>query len=312
MEKEFKTYDEMISILEGRGISFNDDSDREYAKNVLSKSGYYNLVNGYNKLFLDLNDKNKYRQGTSLKEMYSLYSFDATLREIFFKYILIVETNVKSMISYSFSAVHGHKNYLIYSNFNTACRDAATKITALIADIERQIAGRVNDPAISHYVTNYGYVPLWVLNNILTFGTISKFYSLMQVSERQAVSRVLNIHDSELENALFYLTSVRNFCAHGNRLYCYRTKNPLFDSQFHSMMNIPKSKSGEYVMGKRDLFGAVIALKILLSHNDFRKMCGEIFNAIGRLDHKLSVLQRSDILNEMGFPSDWVKIYKKY
>ena len=36
----------------------------------------------------------------------------------------------------------------------------------------------------------YGYLPLWVLNNILTLGTISKFYSLMKQNERQTISKI--------------------------------------------------------------------------------------------------------------------------
>lgn len=308
MEKEFKTYDEMINLLERRGIIFSDESEKEYAKNVLSKVGYYNIINGYSKLFLEPTDPEKYKPGVTFREIHALYQFDASLRQIFFKYILILETNMKSLISYSFSKVHGHKNYLVYDNFNRKGKNNTEKIVSLIAEIEKQIAGRVKDPCISHYLATYGYIPLWVLNNILTFGTISKFYSLMKTEERQEISKPLGLHDFELENALFYLTSIRNFCAHGNRLYCYRTKNPLFDSYIHEKMKLKKGPGGEYSVGKRDLFAAMIALRKLLSHNDFRKLCGEIYIAIGALDKKLSVLKRSDILAEMGFPNNWRKV----
>ena len=62
----------------------------------------------------------------------------------------------------------------------------------------------------------YGYLPLWVLNNILTLGTISKFYSLMKQNERQTVSKIFRLSDNELESILTYVSSVRNFSAHGN------------------------------------------------------------------------------------------------
>jgi abortive infection bacteriophage resistance protein len=200
---------------------------------------------------------------------------------------------------------YGHCNYLLYNNFNTKCKDANSKITALIAEIQRQIAGRASDPSISHYLKEYGYIPLWVLNNILTLGTISKFYSLMKTPERQDVSRTFGIMDNELESELMYLSSVRNFCAHGNRLYCYRTKNPLIDTPLHNALSIEKDMNGNYKKGKRDLFAALIALKRLLSNNDYKRMSKEIYRAIGNLNKKLVILKQEDVLNEMGFPSNW-------
>lgn len=144
--------------------------------------------------------------------MRSMHSISLTeCYEIFFRYILEAETHVKSLISYYFSEAHGHKNYLVYTNFNTALRDSESKITSLIAEIQRQTATHSNDPSISHYLKTHGYIPLWVLNNILTLGTISKFYSLMLPQERQNISRCFNIMDKELESALTYISTVRNF-----------------------------------------------------------------------------------------------------
>lgn len=307
-EKSFKTWDELVEILIQRGIDITEASDYAYAKKVLEKNGYYNLINGYSKLFLDNPDESGqplYRSGTTMNEIHALYQFDRVLRNIFFRYILEVETNIKSLISYYFSEAHGHKNFLIYSNFNTALRDSNTKITSLIAEIQRQLSSKSTDPSIAHYLNRHGYVPLWVLNNVLTLGTISKFYSLMLPNERQNVSRHFGMMDNELENCLFYISNIRNFCAHGNRLYCYRTKHPLSNTSYHSELSIPTNAAGEYIYGKRDLFACLIALKRLLSHNDYKRMVKEIFRAIGTLDHKLSVLSREEILNEMGFPSNW-------
>lgn len=305
-EKVFKTLDQLVELLKSRGVDIPDDAEADYAKRVLEKHGYYNLINGYNKLFLDTSsDTVKYRKGTSMHEINALYQFDRVLRSIFFRYILEVETHIKSLISYYFSQAHGHKNYLIYTNFNTALRDSEVKITNLIAEIQKQTAGRSSDPSISHYLKIHGYIPLWVLNNILTLGTISKFYSLMLPTERQSVSRQFKMMDNELENSLLYISTVRNFCAHGNRLYCFRTKSPLSTTKFHSALGIAQNPNGEYLQGKRDLFACFIALKRLLSKNDFKRMSKELNTAILTLDKKLSLLNLKDILNEMGFPSNW-------
>lgn len=305
-EKVFKTLDELVNILKTRGMDIPDASERDYAKRVLEKHGYYNLINGYNKLFLvDKPDAVLYKPGTTMHEINALYQFDRVLRNIFFRYILEVETNIKSLISYYFSEAHGHKNYLIFTNFNTSLRDSHAKITNLIAEIQRQTANRSSDPSIAHYLKTHGYIPLWVLNNILTLGTISKFYSLMLPSERQSVSKHFKIMDNELENALLYISVVRNFCAHGNRLYCFRTKSPLMSTKYHEKLKITQNSTGEYLQGKRDLFACLIALKRLLSNNDFKRMSKELYRALGTLDKKLELLSQKNILDEMGFPENW-------
>lgn len=52
MDKVFKTHDELISLLVSRGVDISTPEHRSFAKKVLQHEGYYNLINGYNKLFL--------------------------------------------------------------------------------------------------------------------------------------------------------------------------------------------------------------------------------------------------------------------
>lgn len=302
-EKDFKTYDEQINILVSRGIQIVTPEDKSFAKKTLQREGYYNLINGYKKLFLS--DTDLYKPGTTLQEIYALYSFDKKLREIFLQNILHLETNIKSLIAYYFPQSHSESNYLIYGNFDTSKRDAYKNIPELIAEIQRQIANRCSDPSITHYLQRYGYIPLWVLNNILTFGTISKFYSLMLQPERQSISKIFHLSDNELESILFYISSVRNFCAHGNRIYCYRSKRPLGSMQLHKDLHIPLSDSNEYTYGKRDLFAVMIALKATLSKTEFRRMIKDVDLAIRNTCRNFKVLSQEELLAEMGFPTDW-------
>lgn len=309
MDKVFKTYDEQIAILSSRGIDLSTSEKRSFAKKTLQHFGYYNLINGYKKPFIrdDITTQEIYKDGTTVNEIRALYEFDDRLRKIFLKYILIVETNLKNLIAYSFSQVHGHENYLIYSNFNTNMRDANRHIMDVIADIQKQISFHTGDPCISHYLKSYGYIPLWVLNSILTLGTVSKFYKIMNQQERQNVSKPFKIMDNELENILMYITPIRNFCAHNNRLYCYRTKNPLTDMAVHVALNIPKTPDGkqEYEYGKRDLFAVMIALKPLLPNLQYKKLIKELSNSLNIFRKNMVVLQEKELLNMMGFPENW-------
>lgn len=287
MDKPFRTIDELISLLDERGISFDKPGSKSEAKKKLQRIGYYNLINGYSRLFLDDVANTIYKPGTTIEEIYNLYFFDQKLRECLLHYILPIETNIKSLIAYYFPMHHRENNYLIYTNFDSSKKDSNKQITELISEIQRQIASRSNDPSIKHYLTKYGYVPIWVLNNILTFGTISKMYSLMNQSERQDISKTFHIPDNELESSLFYLSSIRNFCAHGNRIYCYRSKRPYINNNLHTKMNIPKSDNLEYKYGKRDLFAVTLILKKLLSKSEYRKFIKQIDIALKNLENTL-------------------------
>lgn len=308
-EKIFISYDDMIALLVSRGVTISSPEQKSYAKKRLQHEGYYNLINGYKPLFLkektSPEDDDCYKPGTTVNEIYSLYNFDRRLRAIFLRSVLAIETNIKSLISYTFSENHGHDNYLIYKNFDTSRRDSNKNITALISEIQRQIASRYSDPSISHYLKRHGYIPLWVLNNILTLGTISKFYSLMKQQERQEIARIFHVSDAELESFLFYLSKIRNFCAHGNRLYCFKSKNPISTVDLHNLLGLQQNEKQQYIQGKSDLFAAMIVFKLLLSKSDFKRLVKSVNHELDNLRKNLSVLSEQDVLDEMGFPADW-------
>lgn len=72
---------------------------------------------------------------------------------------------------------------------------------------------------ISHYMLEYGYVPLWVLVNALTLGSISKFYSYLSQKDQNDIGRRFLLKPDEMNSVLQVLTIFRNACAHDERLY---------------------------------------------------------------------------------------------
>ena len=70
-------------------------SNKEYAKKILLKIGYFPLINGYKEIFKEPIN-NQFQKGTSFEDIYELYDFDNDLRNIFIKYILLEERNIKS------------------------------------------------------------------------------------------------------------------------------------------------------------------------------------------------------------------------
>ena len=117
MKKEFKNLNEQIEILKQKGLIINNP---EYAKDVLFRENYF-FLNGYRLLFMKSNVDRRYVDGATFEELYSMFLFDRELRNILFKNILIIENNIKSIISYQLSLKYGYreKEYLVPKNFTS-------------------------------------------------------------------------------------------------------------------------------------------------------------------------------------------------
>ena len=104
-KKEFRTLDEQIDILKSKDLVINDVDE---VKDVLLRENYF-FINGYRYLFFDKNKNRKFISGTRFEELYSAFLFDRNIRNIMFKNLLVVENNIKSIISYQLSKKYGFK-----------------------------------------------------------------------------------------------------------------------------------------------------------------------------------------------------------
>lgn len=308
MEKIFKTIDEQIEILKSRNIII-DDYDKAYK--ILSKNNYYYLINGYKDLFIDRASKEeKYIKNTKLEEIYALYEFDKDLKINFLKYLLLIENEIDSYIAYEFSKVYGHKNYLIPNNF-TNLNFKNNLIDKFINDVNLEIKYQYknSNEMIVHYINKYKYVPLWVLVRVLSFGKISRFYSLMKPKEQNTISKKYNLRINEFKIILHNLTLVRNICAHDEKLYDIKLKNRISNNIYHKKLKI-ESKNGNYKCATRDLFSIIIALKLLLEEEQFYKFYTEIIKSIEILKKQLITITLDKVMYRMGFPKNYKRLLK--
>ena len=308
MEKVFKTIYEQIEILKSRNIVI-DDYNKAYK--LLSKNNYYYLINGYKDLFLDVTSKEeKYINNTRLEEIYALYKYDKNIKNIFLKYILQIENEVDTYVAYEFSKSYGHKNYLISKNFNNS-NSKKSLIEKFIKDVnlEIQYQYKNSNEMIIHYLDNYNYVPLWVLVRILSFGKVSRFYSLMKSKEQNAISKKYNLRIKQFSVILHNLTLARNICAHDEKLYDIKMKNRISSTIYHKKLKI-ENENGNYKYATRDLFSIVIVLKILLEKEQFSPFYTEIINSIHMLEKELKAISIDKVLYKMGFPKNYKKLLK--
>lgn len=304
-EKVFKTIDEQVTILEEKGLKIED---REITKNILLKENYF-FLSGYRHMFMYQNKDSKFIPGTTFNELYTIFLFDRRIRNVFFKNILVIENNIKSIISYQLSKKYGFKerDYLNVENFT---RDPMKErqVLDIIEKMKRQI--RVNGQkhsATIHYSTNYGYIPLWILVKVLSFGITSELYTILKAEDQDEIAEYYNLDSASLGIYLSLLANYRNLCAHEDILYDHRTQKVIPDNKYHHLLMIPQIED-EYVYGKNDLFSVVLIFKIMLSRKEFSIFCNEISKELEDAKNNIKILNENVLLDKIGFPSNWLEL----
>lgn len=249
---------------------------------------------------------NKYYCGVKFEDIVSLYEFDEELRSLFMRYILKVERKLHSILSYYFTQTYGENQsfYLDINNYNDTPQNHI-EIEKLIQRLDYIANRNTHYEYINYHRRNYSNVPLWILVNALPLGTVSKMYQYSNHSLRAKVCMDFeNLNERQLEQILLVMTKFRNVCAHGERLFSYRTVDSIGDLLMHQKLEIPQ-KNGEYIYGKHDLFAVVISLKYILTKQEFSDFKKQLIKIINSLVDNVGFLEKAKILNAMGFPENW-------
>lgn len=232
-----KTHIEYISVecqiekLKSQGLIINDDNA---AKHYLDIYGYSNLIKSYRDpyVFTAPDGKKTYRNGITLEQILSLYSFDKNLRNAVMASMLDLEEHIKEVsadiIAQSFG-IH-QDDYLQFKNYKDKVRRKEQFTLRSILNKLKSTAQSDKDP-IKHYRLKYDTVPPWILFKSIYFSTIINFINLFKTTEQLAVAErlydnnKLALSSSSLRklmmDTLFLCQEYRNLSAHGGRTYNY-------------------------------------------------------------------------------------------
>ena len=195
-----------------------------------------------------------------------------------------------------------------------SAEENVSNVTRLIGDIQQEIARQLNkhNEMVSHYMAVHGYIPLWVLVNVLTFGKVTTFYLNMKEQDKIVVAKQFGIQYKELHKYMDMLGFARNKCAHDERFYNIRFKKYLHTKSIpnFSILKLPKDKSCTYIKGTADAYAMAIIFKRILSKQDFNEFKSSMEYIIKKLSKQLNSIQVSDVLNLMGYTAEWRNIVK--
>ena len=345
-EKTYKTYRQLLTKLRSRGMIIGKGSQGSRVMRILEQENYYNVINGYKDLFLQSlatpTSDEKYKTGTTFDEVYALYQFDREIRNIPIKYLLKIENAFKTVISHEFSKKYGHDNYLKLENFQSgpstdpqelnkiartnhlqlpkdltivqrlSAENNAGNVIKLIGDIQQEIARQMSKhhQVVTHYMTQHGYIPLWVLVNVLTFGKITLFYFNMKPADRAPIAKYFGVPEKELHKYMNLLSIARNKCAHDERFFDIRFRTNLHTKSIRnfSVLNLPRDASGTYTKGINDAYAVAIMFSQLLSKADLREFVSAMNTQFKKLAKSLNVISIEDVMDVMGYTKDWQNI----
>ncbi len=306
IDKQFKNIQEQIEILKFKGLIIEDE---DFAKEVLIRENYF-FLNGYRHLLMNVNSNDKkFITGAKFEELYAIFCFDRALRNVLFRFLLVAENNLKSVVSYQLSKKYGHreKEYLKPKNFTTN-PERQRQLNDLLQKMKRQI--RVNGrqhSATMHYLDNYGYIPLWILVKVLSFGIVSELFLVLKHEDQVAVANAYHTPVHRLIDYFPILSNYRNLCAHEDIVYSNKTTKTIDSIWVHKELDIPKVED-EYICGKNDIFALMIIFKEILSRRDFNQLMGLMQNIIGILADNLSSIPIKKMYDAMGFCDNWEDI----
>ena len=303
-KKEFRTLDEQVSILKNKGLEINNE---EQVKDILLRENYF-FINGYRSMFYTKD--RKFIPGTKFSELYSTFLFDRNVRNLLFKNLLVVENNIKSIISYQLSKKYGYKesDYLNPKNFTRDIKESR-RVEDVLNKMKRQI--RINGEkhtATFHYMTKYNYVPLWILVKVLSFGLINELFGILKEEDKQEISDIYGLDKDTLKIYIQLLSNYRNLCAHEDIVFDHRTQVYIDDTKYHELLNLKQNDLGEYIQGKTDLFAVVIIFKQMLQKERFNEFMRELNVCFEVFSNNVSIIKIEKLYDRMGFPINYMDI----
>ncbi|WP_386692621.1 MULTISPECIES: Abi family protein [unclassified Lonepinella] len=219
--KPHKEYSELVELLVSRGMIIDD---KIYAEKKLSQVGYYRL-SGFWHIARKQNPDNTlseyFLDGVLFEDVYKLYIFDKRLRLLLLDIIERLEINIRTIIAHEL----GRNNPLAYED-HSLINQKFLKFQwgkgYAYAHWLDSISSKVNrnkDDSIEWHREKQKSLPFWVVTEAWDFGTLSKFYSLLNGQQQRKIAKQFNIDENTLKNWLNEINIVRNLSAHHSRIW---------------------------------------------------------------------------------------------
>ena len=209
--KPFLELRDLIALLRARGLDV-DVSDAD-AEAYLSTVNYYRFT-GYAVAFQS--NREHFKKDARFSDIQAIYAYDRGLRELVFSAAEAVELTFRSILARSFTRKFGPLGYLDAANFPDPVAHAES-----VKWMQREFA-RSDELCARHFKANYNDPPLWALVEVVSFGSLVRFYKNFTKQDQNDISTFYTLRGDSLASYLHHISVIRNMCAHHARLYDHR------------------------------------------------------------------------------------------
>lgn len=201
--------DQQIDLLESRGLVIS--RSRESAKKLLQQTNYYRL-SAYSIGLRDCN--NCFIKDTTLEKIYAIYCFDEDFRHLLFAVIEPIEIRLRAELSYNLAIKYGNCAHL-----NSSIANDKGMFFRFLSTYYTEVNKKKETAFVSHHISKYGELPIWAAVELLSFGSLSMFYSNLNLEDRKVIADNFKTDVARLPGWLECFCEVRNTCAHSSRIY---------------------------------------------------------------------------------------------
>jgi len=301
--------------------------DGNRALRLLEVTSYFRLI-PYMRPFQRMTaEGRRFQYGVGLDQIYSLYQFDSSLRQLAMAALERVEVAVRAAISNHMAPTYGTHWYLARERFNdrykhdgllnslhTQLEKERRKFSRERRQIEnssasperqaRHIDHRKRDNYVRFYAETYTDPPLppsWAMAEELSLGGISHLYSgLARDRDRKKIARCFQVPQRVLGSWLHTLTFIRNICAHHARLWNRELAVP---PRWDRSLPEPDGNSGPHPPRR---FITIAAILVYLSW--------KVSPDTGWLENLEALMEEYPEIprDPMGFSEDWPARLREY
>lgn len=282
------TFEQQVCLLCKRGMV----GDTEQMQQHLSTVSYYRL-SGYWHPFRAHDDS--FKPGTTFEEVWKRYTFDRQLRLLVMDAIESIEVAVRSELAHHHAIAHGA---FAYADDPLSLPKLAPLQRVEFLERVADETQRSKEAFVQHFTAKYGdchmHLPVWMIVEVMTFGTLLTFFRGSSHYVKQAVASKFGVPAKVFGSWLLTLNMVRNICAHHGRLWNRELGlKPLIPRR----EGYPEWYQPVRVQNNR-LFCVLMICQYSLCKLNL------LNNWLSRLDSLLQ--QHPDIPRaSMGFPDDW-------
>ena len=208
----FLSYAAQLALLKSRGMKFADD---EKALHLLENISYHRLSSYWHPLIADRQNQ-IFKPGATFETAFNLYKFDHELRLLIISELEKIEISVRTKMAYLLSVRHGTfwiDNPALFAN--TAVYQAT------LSKIDEEMS-RSDDENIVSFKLQFSnpYPPSFMTLEVTSFGTLLRLYNnLLPGKLKKDIAANFGLPDTVFASWLHSIVSIRNVCAHHERLW---------------------------------------------------------------------------------------------